>query len=81
MTALDEYAWQGKAACKGTDTELFYPEVGASIAPAKAVCASCLVRNMCLDFALSHNEKFGVWGGTSERQRRRLRAEHRRLAA
>ena len=80
MIVADEYAWQARAACKGT-TELFYPEVGASLAPAKAVCASCPVREACLDFALSHHEQFGIWGGSSERERRRLRAGHRRAAA
>ena len=80
MTAADEYAWMGQAKCKGA-TELFYTERGESTEPAKTVCASCPVCASCLDFALSHNEQFGVWGGTSEKQRRRLRAQRRRTAA
>ena len=81
MTAVDEYAWQNKAACKGTDTELFYSEIGARCASAKAVCAACPVCDTCLEFALANREMFGVWGGTSEHERRRLRAERRRTAA
>lgn len=51
----------------------FFIDRGEDSRPAKAVCAGCLVRGECLDFALSGPERFGVWGGTSERERRRLR--------
>jgi len=63
------------AACRGLDPHLFFPDRGASVAEAKAVCASCPVRAECLEFALINVEKFGIFGGTSERERRRLRRE------
>ena len=63
------------AACRGIDADLFHPDRGVSTAEAKAVCMSCAVRAECLEFALQNVEKFGVWGGTSERERRRLRRE------
>lgn len=69
----DEYAWQEKANCQGVDPELMFPARGESTKPAKAVCAACLVRVECLEYALAHGEKFGIWGGYSERERRRLR--------
>ncbi len=58
--------------CAQTDPELFFPEKGGSTRPAKAVCAGCPVRAQCLEHALAHDERYGVWGGTSERERRRL---------
>lgn len=64
-------------ACAGTDPEMFYPGRGESTREAKAVCAQCGARDECLDHALANNERFGVWGGTSERQRRRLRRTRR----
>ena len=71
--------WRALAACKGS-TALFYTERGEPTAEAKAVCAGCPVRAECLDDALEHNERFGVWGGKSERQRRDI-AHRRRLSA
>lgn len=65
--------WMNDGACIGADPEVFFIERGASAAPAKAVCAGCPVREQCLDYALDNCEKFGVWGGKSERERRRLR--------
>jgi hypothetical protein len=50
-----------------------FPEKGGSTASAKKVCFSCEVRQTCLEYALEHDERFGIWGGLSERQRRRLR--------
>jgi WhiB family redox-sensing transcriptional regulator len=66
-------AWQGQAACYGLDPELFFPatEEGASLA--LSFCAVCVVRQECLDWALWQGERYGVWGGTSERQRRLMR--------
>ena len=63
------------AECAGLDPALFHPDRGASVDDAKAVCMSCPVRVECLEFALQNVEKFGIWGGTSERERRRLRRE------
>ncbi len=64
-----------KAACLGLDPNLFFPDRGENIATAKAVCMSCQVRAECLEFALVECIKVGLWGGASERERRRLRRE------
>ena len=66
-------AWQARANCMGVDPELFFPERGASTREAKEVCRGCVVRQDCLEFAISNGEKFGIWGGMSERERRRVR--------
>ena len=65
--------WQERANCLGVDPDLFFPERGASTREAKAVCRGCEVRVECLEYALAHGEKFGIWGGLSERERRRVR--------
>ena len=64
--------WMDHALCNQTDPELFFPELGGSTKQAKALCLSCEVRAECLDYALDHEEQFGVWGGLSEHERRRL---------
>lgn len=76
---LDEN-WQDGANCLGVDPDLFFPERGASTREAKEVCRGCVVREQCLEFALQNGEKFGIWGGLSERERRRIRRQ-RSLAA
>ncbi|GAA4759814.1 WhiB family transcriptional regulator [Citricoccus nitrophenolicus] len=68
-----ELAWQVDALCAQTDPEAFFPEKGGSTRDAKKVCASCTVRSECLEYALGNDERFGIWGGLSERERRRLR--------
>jgi WhiB family redox-sensing transcriptional regulator len=68
-----ELAWQADALCAQTDPEAFFPEKGGSTRDAKKVCSSCTVRSECLDYALANDERFGIWGGLSERERRRLR--------
>ncbi len=73
--AVDELSWQDYANCRGADADLFFPERGASTRKAKAICTACEVRSDCLDFALRAGEKFGIWGGMSERERRRVRRE------
>jgi WhiB family transcriptional regulator, redox-sensing transcriptional regulator len=65
--------WMADAKCAGLDPELFYPQRGESTPEAKAVCMTCPVRAQCLDYALSINERQGIWGGTSERQRAKIR--------
>jgi WhiB family redox-sensing transcriptional regulator len=65
--------WQERALCAQTDPEAFFPEKGGSTREAKRVCASCDVRGECLDYALAHDERFGIWGGLSERERRKLK--------
>ena len=68
-----ELAWQVDALCAQTDPEAFFPEKGGSTRDAKKVCAACTVRSECLDYALGNDERFGIWGGLSERERRKLR--------
>ena len=68
-----ERSWQRQANCMGVDPDLFFPERGASTREAKEVCRGCVVREDCLEFALTNGEKFGIWGGMSERERRRIR--------
>jgi WhiB family redox-sensing transcriptional regulator len=68
-------AWQDEANCLGVDPDLFFPERGASTREAKEVCRGCVVREDCLEFALANGEKFGIWGGMSERERRRIRRQ------
>lgn len=72
-----EPSWQDLAACAGEDADLFFPERGQSLEAARAICNRCVVKAACLQYALDHHEKFGVWGGTSERERRRLRNARR----
>jgi WhiB family redox-sensing transcriptional regulator len=65
--------WQDRALCAQTDPEAFFPEKGGSTREAKKICLGCEVRAECLDYALAHDERFGIWGGLSERERRRLK--------
>lgn len=66
-------AWQGDALCAQTDPEAFFPEKGGSTRDAKRICTSCEVRGECLEYALQNDERFGIWGGLSERERRKLK--------
>ncbi|MFD1716991.1 WhiB family transcriptional regulator [Georgenia deserti] len=66
-------AWQDRALCAQTDPEAFFPEKGGSTREAKRVCTSCEVRSECLEYALANDERFGIWGGLSERERRKLK--------
>lgn len=68
-------AWQDRALCAQTDPEAFFPEKGGSTREAKRVCRTCDVRTECLEYALQHDERFGIWGGLSERERRRLKRQ------
>ncbi len=61
--------------CAQTSPEEFFPEKGMNVHRAKAVCAKCTVAVECLDWALAHNERFGIWGGLSERERRQIHSE------
>lgn len=65
--------WRDQALCAQTDPAVFYPEKGESPRPAKRVCRGCAVRPECLEYALANDEKFGVWGGTSDLDRRKIR--------
>jgi WhiB family redox-sensing transcriptional regulator len=65
--------WQERALCAQTDPEAFFPEKGGSTREAKKVCTTCEVRGDCLEYALNNDERFGIWGGLSERERRKLK--------
>ena len=82
MTILDPPDWQQRGKCSTGNsgvTDLFFPTRGQSSAPAKAICARCPVLDTCREYALANGERFGVWGGMSEKERRAERA--RRKAA
>ena len=65
--------WIEQASCRGVDPELFFPARGGSTKEARAVCKGCVVRDKCLNHSLVQGERFGIWGGTTEKERRRLR--------
>lgn len=65
--------WREHARCAQTDPEAFFPEKGGSAREAKRICRDCPVQSECLDYALAHDIRYGIWGGASERERRRLR--------
>jgi WhiB family redox-sensing transcriptional regulator len=66
-------SWQERSLCAQTDPEAFFPEKGGSTREAKKVCIGCEVRAECLEYALANDERFGIWGGLSERERRKLK--------
>ena len=69
----DAQSWQERALCAETDPEAFFPEKGGSTREAKKICTGCEVKAECLEYALANDERFGIWGGLAERERRRLR--------
>ncbi len=73
MLTPDDPLWQEKALCAQTDPEAFFPEKGGSTREAKRICLGCDVKDACLEYALANDERFGIWGGLSERERRRLK--------
>ncbi len=75
--SMADQSWRQDALCAETDPEAFFPEKGGSTREAKRVCVGCDVRAECLEFALANDERFGIWGGLSERERRRLRLMRR----
>jgi WhiB family redox-sensing transcriptional regulator len=77
LEVLERPAWMAKAACRGMDVSTFVTDRGQDIRPAKAICTGCPVRAECEAYALAESDLFGVWGGTSQRDRR----EHRRQLA
>ena len=79
---MNATTWRKRAACRGIDVEIFYPgsEDEADAAEAKAVCADCPVRQTCLEHTLAHREREGVWGGMTERERRRIVRQRRKSA-
>ena len=75
LSPEEEALWRSQARCRGTDPELFYPARGESQEAARSVCRRCAVRPECLASALANGEKFGTWGGISEKERRALRRQ------
>lgn len=73
--------WSKRAACRGLDPLIFFPATDEDAAPAKAVCEGCSVRELCLEHALGSREREGVWGGCTERERRRIIRRRRRAAS
>lgn len=78
---LTDRPWIADALCTQVDTELFFPEKGGNSNPAKTICTACTVRADCLTDALDRDERFGIWGGFSERERRALKDENALNAA
>jgi WhiB family redox-sensing transcriptional regulator len=84
--SLEPRVWRNSAACRDTDPDLFFPigQTGPAIdhiASARAVCNSCAVQRECLEYALMTNQDAGIWGGTTEDERRKIRRERRRMKA
>ncbi|MDP6480969.1 MAG: WhiB family transcriptional regulator [Acidimicrobiales bacterium] len=73
--------WMTRARCADTDPAHFFPSDGVGVELAKKTCAGCPVTEQCLEYALTNRVEHGVWGGCSERQRRRIRRQRREVAA
>lgn len=80
LLGVESPDWYEHAECRGAPQELFFPGQGEPTQPAKEMCAACPVSVECLAWALDHGEKHGIWGGTSERERRRLRKTWEKVA-
>ncbi|KKD09870.1 transcriptional regulator [Streptomyces sp. WM6386] len=65
--------WQDEALCAQTGGDFFFPEPGSSVREAKRICGLCPIRSACLEYALDNDERFGVWGGLSEKERLEIR--------
>lgn len=85
MWTEEDFSWRDRAACKGHDRELFFEEHGKSTksvtGEAKRICAGCPVKEPCLEYALRSQMVVGTWGGTSGRDRRRIRRERKQAQA
>lgn len=73
-------SWRQNAACQGVDPEIFYPASEEEADVAKSICALCSVRQTCLEYALANRERDGVWGGATEKERRRILRQRRKSA-
>jgi WhiB family transcriptional regulator, redox-sensing transcriptional regulator len=80
LADVTELGWMDQARCAETDPESFFPEKGGSTRQAKVVCQGCEVRAECAAYAMAHDERFGIWGGLSEMDRRRIRRQDRSAA-
>ncbi len=72
--------WMARGRCRAVAPEVFFPSDGVGVEVARRICATCPVKGPCLEYALFHRIEHGVWGGASERERRRI-ARQRRLEA
>jgi WhiB family redox-sensing transcriptional regulator len=77
----DEYAWMHQGRCRGANPSEFFPSDGLGVEAAQRICVNCPVRTECLEYALAHRIEHGVWGGASERERRRILRRRRDFAA
>jgi WhiB family redox-sensing transcriptional regulator len=77
----EEYKWMLEAECRGANTREFFPSNGLGVEAAQQICRTCPVRVECLEYALLHRIEQGVWGGASERERRRILRSRRRAGA
>ncbi|MGQ0521405.1 MAG: WhiB family transcriptional regulator [Actinomycetota bacterium] len=73
-------SWRQRAACRGVDPDVFYPSTDEEAEEAKSICRVCPVRESCLEYALANRERDGVWGGATERERRRIVRQRRKSA-
>jgi WhiB family redox-sensing transcriptional regulator len=80
MSVVSDVSWRQRGACNGLDPAIFFPESEDDCDEAKGICAECPVRVACLEHALASREKDGVWGGTTEKERRRIIRQRRRTA-
>ena len=78
--SVHELEWRLLGACRGLDASVFYPDDDEQAEIAKQGCEECNVKSTCLEYALSQREKIGVWGGATERERRRILRQRRRSA-
>ncbi len=69
--------WMEDALCAQTDPDIFYPEKGGSTAPATSICENCGVRSECLEYAVTNDIRHGIWGGTSDNDRKRMARERK----
>jgi WhiB family transcriptional regulator, redox-sensing transcriptional regulator len=75
-----DLSWRNQGACNGLDPAVFFPDSDAAADEAKSICSICMVRASCLEHAIAVREKDGVWGGATERERRRIIRQRRRTA-
>lgn len=80
MSETAQTGWRSKGACQGLDPAIFFPDSEESSFEAKSICALCSVRLSCLEHALAYREKDGIWGGTTDKERRRIIRQRRRTA-
>lgn len=75
----DPGRWVDDAACKDVDTDVFFPDRGGKAGPAKLMCYACAAKAECLDYALTNNIKYGIWGGVGEGSRRKMRRDRNKV--